>query len=232
MRMSLIIPTLNEEAHLHRLLSLLAQPGDARLEEIIVVDGGSTDATVALAEAAGATVYATPQPCRAAQMNLGAQHATGDLLYFVHADAYPPPTFLDQIEQALGEGYDLGCFRFVFDDDRLLLRVNAYCTRFDRIMCRGGDQTLFVRRPLFDALGGYREQFVVMEDYDFIRRARRQAPFKIIPDDVTVSARKYENNSYLRVNLANLTVFLMYFLGISPPTLLAMYKQLINHPKG
>lgn len=112
-----------------------------------------------------------------------------------------------------------------------MLRINAFCTRFERTICRGGDQTLVVRRPLFEALGGYRERFVIMEDYDFIRRARQQARFKIIPDDVVVSARKYTHNSYLRVNLANLVVFTLYRLGVAPPTLRSLYHRLIRPPK-
>lgn len=232
MRVSIIIPTLNEEANVAMLVPYLREYGDERVVDLIVVDGGSTDQTVAVAKAAGATVYTCAQRCRAAQMNRGAAQASGGIFYFVHADACPPPTFLDQIEQALAEGYDLGCFRFVFDSNRLLLRINAYFTRFDRLMCRGGDQTLFARRSLFEALEGYKDDHVVMEDYDFIIRARQQARFKIIPDDVMVSARKYEHNSYLRVNLSNLTVFMMFYLGFSPQTMLATYRKLINHPKG
>ncbi|MDX1489127.1 MAG: TIGR04283 family arsenosugar biosynthesis glycosyltransferase [Acidiferrobacterales bacterium] len=231
MRLSIIIPTLNERDNVRELVTYLQKHGDERIVDLIVVDGGSTDDTVAAAEAAGATVYTCPQRGRAVQMNMGAEKASGDVLYFVHADACPPPRFLDQIEQALGEGYDLGCYRFVFKSNRLLLRINAYFTRFDRLMCRGGDQTLFVRHSLFDALGGYKPHYVVMEDYDFILRARKQARFKIIPDDVLVSARKYKHNSYLRVNLSNLTVFIMFFLGFPPRTMLATYRRLINHPK-
>jgi rSAM/selenodomain-associated transferase 2 len=231
MRVSIIIPTLNEAANVAKLLPYLQQHSDDRLVDLIVVDGGSTDDTLAKAEAAGAAVYSCTPCCRAAQMNKGAAHASGNILYFVHADACPPPSFLDQIEQALAEGYDLGCFRFVFDSNKLMLRINAFFTRFDRIMCRGGDQTLFVRRSLFDALDGYKEDHVVMEDYDFIIRSRQQARFKIKLDNVIVSARKYEHNSYLRVNLSNLTVFMMFFLGFQPKTLLATYKRLINHPK-
>lgn len=231
MRVSIIIPTLNEEANVATLVPYLRAHSGGRVVDVIVVDGHSTDATVAVAEAAGATVYTCAQRCRAAQMNLGAAHASGDILYFVHADACPPPTFLDQIAQALAAGYDLGCFRFIFDSNRFLLRINAYFTRFDRPMCRGGDQTLFVRRSLFEALDGYKEDHVVMEDYDFILRARQQARFKIMDDEVVVSARKYEHNSYLRVNLSNLTVFVMFYLGFSPQTMLATYRKLINHPK-
>ena len=232
MRISIIIPTLNEAANVAKLVPYLREHGDKRIAELMVVDGGSLDDTLSIAKAAGATVYSCTPYCRAAQMNKGAVHASGDILYFVHADAYPPPTFLDQIEQALAEGYDLGCFRFVFNSNKLMLRINAFFTRFDRIMCRGGDQTLFVRRSLFRALDGYKEDHVVMEDYDFIIRARQQGRFKIVPDDVVVSARKYEHNSYLRVNLSNLTVFVMFFLGFHPKTMLATYKRLINHPKG
>lgn len=138
---------------------------------------------------------------------------TGDLLYFIHADAYPPTAYPNHIAQALSEGYGLGCFRFVFDSRSRLLAINDYCTRFDWIWCRGGDQTLFVRREFFDRLGGFHERYVVLEDYDLILRAKQIARFKIIPHEVVASVRKYKSNSYLRVNLANLIVFVMFFLS-------------------
>jgi len=94
--------------------------------------------------------------------------------------------------------------------------------------CRGGDQTLFVTRQLFDELGGYDTHFRIMEEYDFIKRARQENPFKIIPKPVLVSARKYEHNGYLRVQIANLTVFNMYRLGCSQETLVNTYRNLLK----
>ena len=98
-------------------------------------------------------------------------------------------------------------------------------------MCRGGDQTLFVTRDLFEKLGGFRNDFVIMEDYDLIQKIQRETSFKIIPKDVIVSPRKYDNNQYLRVNFANFVVFMMYFFGARQQTMISAYKNLIYHPK-
>ena len=214
MQMSIIIPTYNEAENMGRVLTRLREYSTPDLAEIIVVDGGSADNTLKMAREHGADISCvSPHKGRAAQMNYGASLARGDVFYFVHADTLPPKTYIEDIMIALEKGYPMGCFRFKFDSDRKLLRINAYFTRFDRLMCRGGDQTLFVTRRLFEELEGYRADFKIMEEYDFLTRARRLAPFRIIPKDVIVSARKYDNNSYLRVNLANFIVFMMYFLG-------------------
>lgn len=231
MNVSIIIPTYNEAESIGKLLRHLKKYGDDRLLEIIVVDGGSTDRTVEIAKSHHATCFISEIKGRAAQMNAGYRHSTGDLLYFVHADSFPPPGYLDDLSYAVNSGYESGCYRFRFDSDRLLLKVNSWFTRFDRIMCRGGDQTLFITRSLFEMLGGFREDFMIMEDYDLIQKVQREASFKIIPKDVVVSARKYENNAYLKVNFANLVIFLMYFSGARQQTMVSAYKNLINHPK-
>jgi rSAM/selenodomain-associated transferase 2 len=231
MRISIIIPTYNEEDNIVGLVRHLQKYGGPRLAEIIVADGGSTDLTVQTAQQLGITVIVSSGKGRAIQMNLGAQHATGDILYFVHADSLPPISFVDDIAAALYTGHEVGCFRFRFQSDKFMLKINSYFTRFDRIMCRGGDQTLYMTRDLFLKLGGYRGSFVIMEDYDLIARSKKIAEFRIIPKDVLVSARKYDDNGYVKVNLANFTVFMLYFLGFPQPFLLRVYKKMILHPK-
>ena len=230
MSISIIIPTYNEEDTIKKLVCHLKSNAPADTE-IIVVDGGSSDQTVAEAQSSGACCLTSPKKGRGAQMNAGAEHASGNILYFVHADSLPPASFAHDIKKAIRDGYPAGCFRFTFNSDHPLLKINAYCTRFDRIMCRGGDQTLYIKTSLFDRLGGYRDDFIIMEDYDLIERIQENAPFKIIPKDVTVSARKYEQNNYLQVQLANFIVFMMYFWGCSQQKLLNTYKKLLMHPK-
>lgn len=233
MKISVIIPSFNEEGYISKLITHLLQNGDDRLQEIILSDGGSTDKTVTFAEKAGAKVLVSPQCGRAFQMNFAAAQASpqSDVFYFVHADTIPPASYLDDIQKALLEGYPVGCYRFKFNSSKKILKINAYFTRFDRLMFRGGDQSLFIIRTLFERLEGFNEMMVLMEDYDLIKRIRKTKPFKIIQKDVLVSARKYDENSWLRVNLANLIVFKMYEWGYDTPTLWKTYKKLLKHPK-
>ena len=212
MTFSVIIPTYNEAPNIARL-----------------VDAHSPDATADLARQAGATVLLSPKPGRAAQMNHGAAHAAGAILYFVHADVGIHPDFAATIRQAVAEGHAAGCYRFRFDSAHPLLRINSYGTRFKGIMSRGGDQTLFITKALFKQLNGFNERFVIMEDFEIIRRIRQVASFYIVPQDVVVSARKYETNGWLRVQLANLTAFAMFFLNMSPPRIARTYKALLNY---
>lgn len=230
-KFSVIIPTLNEAEYIGALLELLLPCLNTEKDELIVVDANSSDNTVAISESKGVRTVLCEEKCRSKQMNLGASIAQGDILYFVHADSRPPASFREDILEALKEGFPLGCFRFRFDSKSWLLAINSYCTRFDRLMCRGGDQTLFVRKELFQELRGYREDYRIMEEYDFIHRARKNNAFKIIPKDVIVSPRKYKNNSYLRVNIANLIVFALFRLKVSQERMIKTYKTLLNHPK-
>lgn len=230
-RISVIIPTYNEENVIASLVThLLANAGGAP-EEVMVIDGGSTDQTVAKARKAGAQVHASPWKGRADQMNYGAKLARGNVLYFVHADTRPPAGYTADIRASVGAGYAIGGYRARFEAAHPLLGLNSYFSRFNRLTCRGGDQTLFVTRALFDRLNGYDNYYVVMEDFDFIRRAQRQARFRIMPREAEVSARKYRDNSYGRVMVANFIVFTMYRLGFSPRRLLRTYRRMVWYPR-
>ncbi|GAA4034425.1 TIGR04283 family arsenosugar biosynthesis glycosyltransferase [Hymenobacter glaciei] len=226
MTLSVIIPTYNEARNIGRLVTELRSY--APQAQVLVVDAHSPDGTAEAARQAGATVLLAPKPGRAAQMNHGTANATGELLYFVHADVSLHPDFVATITQAVADGYAAGCYRFRFDSQHPLLRINSYGTRFKGIMSRGGDQTLFITRALFERLGGFNEQFVIMEDFEIIQRIRRVARFFIAPHAVTVSARKYETNSWLRVQLANLTAFSLFFLKASPVKIARTYKAMLN----
>ena len=229
MTLSVIIPTCNEAPGIARLVHALRRQAPPGAVEVLVVDAHSPDGTAEAARQAGATVLLAPVPGRAAQMNYGAQMATGDVLYFVHADVEIHPDYVATIGQAVAQGHGAGCYRFRFNSPHPLLRINSYGTRFKGIMSRGGDQTLFITRELFARLGGFNERFVIMEDFEIIQRIRRVASFLIVPQDVVVSARKYETNGWLRVQLANLAAFSLFFLRVSPPRIARTYKALLNH---
>ena len=229
MFLSVIIPTYNEAAGIAGLIGDLRRYAPASEVEILVVDAHSPDGTAEVARQAGATVLLAPKSGRAAQMNYGATQATGTVLYFVHADVGIHPDYVATIREAVAKGYEAGCYRFRFDSRHPLLRLNSYGTRFKGIMSRGGDQTLFVTRALFEQLGGFNERFVIMEDFDIIVRIRRRAAFLIVPKEVLVSARKYETNSWLRVQLANLTAFSLFFLKVSPLRIARTYKAMLRY---
>jgi len=229
MTVSIIIPTLNESENITRLLRHLRCSADERLADLIVSDGGSEDSTLEQARSSGACALRSPRPGRAAQMNYGAARSRGEVLYFVHADTIPPASYLDDIQQAVEEGYPIGSYRSRYDTDHPLLQINAYFTRFDFPWCRGGDQSIFITREVFDAFDGYPESFCIMEEYELMRRIRQQHPFKIMEDATLISARKYEENSYLRVQLANLIVFNMYRMGFSQERLARTYCKLLKY---
>lgn len=229
MDLSIIIPTLNEAAHIVPLIRHLQTCTCGISAEIIVVDGGSTDNTLELASHNGAIACRSERRGRAVQMNYGATKANGNVLYFVHADTLPPASFVQDIRQALEQGFELGCFRFRFDSNRLLLRLNSWFTRFDVLWCRGGDQSLYIRTSVFRELQGFCERHIIMEEYDLIRRARKTRNFRIIPRNILVSARKYDHNSYLRVQVANFMAFNMYRLGFPQQQIYNTYRRMLHY---
>jgi rSAM/selenodomain-associated transferase 2 len=226
---SIIIPTLNEAENIGRIIDYLFLHADTSLQEIIVVDAQSGDNTEGVARRHGAMVVQSPKRGRADQMNAGAARATGNILYFVHADCYPPKTYIADIFDALQQGFPMGCYRYRFDSNALLLKINAFFNRFEPLVCRGGDETLFIEKVVFKELNGFDERFCIMEEYDFIRRARVLYTFKIIPKYAVVSARKYETNSWWRVQRANATVFSMFKKGVEPEEMAATYKRMLNY---
>jgi rSAM/selenodomain-associated transferase 2 len=228
MRLSIIIPTYNEAANIGDLVRYLRDKGGEHVQEVIVVDGGSDDGTMDLAAQAGAQVVYCPQRCRAVQLHLGASRARGGLYYFVHADTVPPATFATDALQALQEGYLYGNYASTFVG-KAQMGVNGRMTQRDWLVTRGGgDQTLFITKEFYQELGGFDHRFVLMEDFDLVRRARRRARMCILQASVYVSTRKYLRNSYLRVSLANLIVYVSFLLRVPPRGLALMYRKLLR----
>ena len=224
-RVSLIIPTYNEAAHIGALVGYLRRAGAT---DILVADGQSTDGTVLAAARAGATVLRCPRRGRAAQLNYGAGRAGGAVLYFLHADTTPPPDFLARIGAAVAGGAGSGCFRLRFDHRHWFLRANAWATRFNVLPVRFGDQSLFVRRAVFEAAGGYRADFQLLEDQEIVGRLRRLAPFRVLPAYVVTSARKYLKNGVFRLQGIFALLVLLYRLGASQTRLARVYRRLVR----
>ena len=229
---SIVIPTFNEAAGIGALLGYLwREAAGAGPLEIIVADGGSTDATPALAEHAGALVLRCPRKGRATQLNHGARAAGGAILYFLHADTYPPPGFLADIRRAVAAGAGSGCYRLAFDHPHWFLRANAWLTRFPLRAVRFGDQSLFVAQALFEQIGGYREDLLVMEDQEIVGRLGARAPFRVLPRAATTSARKYLENGVYRLQGAFALIALLYWLGVPQPRLVRAYRLLVRQDK-
>jgi rSAM/selenodomain-associated transferase 2 len=230
---SIIVPTYNEAAGIGDLIQYLRTLcGPDGHNEILVADGQSTDATAAIARDAGAYVVLCPHKGRAAQLNYGAAAAGGQILYFLHADTYPPPTLLTDLRRALGPaGYAGGCYRLAFDHPHWFLRLSAWFTRFDADIIRFGDQSLFVRREVFERAGGYKTDLLMLEDQEIIGRLRQHGQFCILPTAVTTSARKYLENGIFRLQGVFTLLTLLYRLGVSQPRLLRLYRRLIRQDK-
>lgn len=146
---SIIIPTYNETDQIGKTISRINVAKGEYEAEIIVVDGGSIDDTIAIAKQFGATVVKSERKGRAAQMNKGASVAKYDILYFLHADSIPPNDFTSQILKGYEKGAACGCFRLAFDHDHWFLKANAWFTRFNVNAVRFGDQSLFVTKKSF-----------------------------------------------------------------------------------
>lgn len=226
LRVSVIIPTLNESEYIVDIIEWLNLP-DERLEEIIVVDGGSEDNTVSLAEKFGARAIPS-HPSRSLQMNAGSLASKGNVLYFVHADTKPPKSYLDDIEESIYEGFLYGCYRSEFETASHRMKFNAFFTRYRCLMFRGGDQSLFVDKSFFEQTGGFDESQFIMEDYAWLLTAKKQSKLRIIQKGCLISTRKYDKNSYFRINLANLYVFILFYLGFPSHKIAKVYKKLIK----
>ncbi len=226
---SIIIPAFNEEPYIARLINYLLLYSKGFAAEIIVIDAGSSDSTVQASLNAGAKAFISPQKGRAAQMNYGASIASGAILYFVHADSYPPPTFIADINHAVQNGFGFGRYRTKFDSKKRILKVNAFFTRFDLFICYGGDQTFFIKKQVFKTIGGFDPTMKIMEDYEIIVRAKAVAKYTVIQKDTLVSARKYDTNSWLAVQLANNKIIQMYKNGATQQEMVDTYKNLLDY---
>jgi rSAM/selenodomain-associated transferase 2 len=226
--LSIIIPTRNEAAVLAATLThLQTNTGQGVRYEIIVCDGGSTDATVAVALAQQVRVVQAPTPGRAAQLNLGAQYASGKILYFLHADTLPPPGFGLLIQRYYEQGFAGGCFWLTFDIRHWILQTSSWASHFNMPNFQFGDQSLFVAKSLFEQLGRFNETLLLMEDVEMVTRIKRAAPFALIPHSVVTSARKYVAHGVVRTELTHLLVHTLYLLGTRQRTLARVYKKLL-----
>lgn len=226
MRFSIIIPTLNEEAVLEAHLEALHQlcaPIDC---ELLIVDGGSSDQTIAIAQRYGRVL--TAERGRARQMNAGATQARGEVLLFLHADTQLPRNAFMAIGQALHDPAVVGgAFRLRFDCQTLPYRLVAYSTnlrsRLSKIFT--GDQAYFVRAKGFRAIGGYPDQ-CLMEDLEIVRLLRKIGRFVLLTEYVTTSARRHTRLGLLHSVLFMWYLRLCYRFGTPTNFLQQMYTDI------
>lgn len=228
MSISVIIPTFNEAESITQTINKVRQHSNDHILETIVVDGGSTDATTEKAKNAGAKLTQSSKKGRAEQMNIGATQARGEILYFLHGDTYPPKSFDSSIKKAVDQNNQAGCFQLSFDDDHFLLRIYGWFTRFDINLFRFGDQSLFITKNAFDKLQGFREDHIVMEDQEFVRRIKKNFSFTILDKPVITSAQKYRDNGIIKLQLVFTLILLLYYIGIDQDQLVSLYKKFID----
>lgn len=229
---SVIIPTYNEEVHIKATIQRLWEYDQTNLiKEIIIADGGSTDGTVTIARTEGVKVIISPKKGRASQMNYGAQHATSEILYFLHADTLPPKGFTYDITTAINAGYSAGCYMLSFNYNHWFLKANCWFTRFDVDSIRFGDQSLFVTKEKFLEVGGFCEKHIVLEDQQIIRQLKKISCFKVIKKPVVTSARKYVENGIYKTQGIFFLIYFMYRLGFSQQKLVSTYRKLIRQDK-
>ncbi len=242
MALSIIIPTLNEEAALPQTLANVAKLSPAP-SDIIIADAGSTDETVVLAEASGARVLKNLSRGRAGQMNAGADAATGDLLCFLHADTIVPADFVSCAETVLNDPKTaLAGFISVMRGEQGVRRVTTahnfiktwYAPLFFRPFsyARGarllfGDQVMICRRADFDAIGGWDPNQAIMEEADLCLRMVRGGRGRVrqVPRKVWSSDRRVAEWGFWRANLTYLYVGLMWGFGAESKALAEQYED-------
>lgn len=223
MKISVIVPALNEAANLDRLLgNLVREPG-----EIIVVDGGSEDDTARVAEAHGIVCILSP-PGRGLQLHAGAAVATGDVLLFLHADCRFPEggigriaSILEMRPEALG-----GNHRLLFDGaDKFSLWLNGFYAWIRERGVYYGDSGIFIRRSAYEAIGGIRP-IALMEDFDLVRRMENLGGTVCIAEPPLVtSSRRFTGRHPIAIIYGWLKIHALYYLGLSPDRLARIYDS-------
>lgn len=228
---SIIIPVLNEAATIEETLTRLQSASDV---EVIVVDGGSRDETVPVANHLSKTLASSltiavisAAAGRANQMNAGAAVARGDILLFLHADTHLPTGFETLVRQALQiPGTVAGAFELQIDGQlrglRLVEKMVNVRSRFFSMPY--GDQAIFLKATVFHELGGF-PNLPIMEDFELMRRLKRQGRIEIVLASVMTSGRRWQKFGVIKTTIINQLIITGYFLGISPSKLVLWYRQ-------
>jgi len=220
MRISVVIPALDEGERIGSLIAALRAHG---FDDIVVADGGSRDATQAETIAAGAA-FIRGERGRGRQLASGARAASGDVLFFVHADSAPPPLACALIETALADpGVSAGCFSLAFDHAHPLLGIYALMSRVNMSLFTYGDQGLFLKRETYERIGGYRD-LPLFEDVEILGRLRRAGRIVKLRAPMTTSARRFLRDGVARRELMSAILVALYHMGVPPERLERWYR--------
>jgi rSAM/selenodomain-associated transferase 2 len=237
-KISIIIPILNEAETIEHLLHyLLENSSQENIAELIVVDGGSIDGSQNIINSFFQNYSNSPlekkflliesSKGRAIQMNIGSKVATGTILYFLHADSFPPKNFDQYIINEVEKGHLAGCFRMQFNHSHWWLRIAGWLTQFHWRACRGGDQSQFITKNLFHEIGGYNENYIIYEDNILINELYKRKQFKVINKKITTSARRYEKHGIWKLQYHFWTIYVKKWFGASAEELHNYYKKYI-----
>ena len=226
---SIIIPVLNEAKHITEVLYHLIDNASLNtIQEIIVVDGGSTDNTVSIIQALGLNIKVLhSEKGRAKQMNLGAKASKGDILYFLHADSFPPNRYDQLILDEIKKGNNAGCFRLQFDSNHWWLCFTSWLTQFSWRASRGGDQSQFITKALFNDIGGYDENYIIYEDNILINELYKRKEFVVINHKLKTSARLYQKHGVWTLQYHYLVIYIKKWFGASAKDLHDYYLNKI-----
>lgn len=220
---TVIIPALNEEDHLPVTLAAVRAGGGS---EIVVADGGSVDRTTAVALAEGVTTVFSSGG-RSDQMNAGAKLASGQILLFLHADTLLPPDWKDHVTGAMAAPQVVGgAFKLSIDSDLPGLRIIERLANF-RSVTLGmpyGDQAIFVRKEVFEEIGGF-PPMPILEDLELVRALRKRGELRILPASVLTSARRWKARGVWKTTLVNQLMLMGHMLGSSPSDLEYVYRN-------
>ncbi|MBT0607447.1 TIGR04283 family arsenosugar biosynthesis glycosyltransferase [Aequorivita echinoideorum] len=243
MTLSIIIPVLNEAKNIQRLLLHLSEniSGENKVE-LILVDGGSTDGTQNAIQnfsknSSKNSLHALEikllhsEKGRARQMNTGSRNASGEILYFLHADSFPPKDFDRYIFSEIEKGNPAGCFRMKFDSKHWWLQLMGWFTKFNWRACRGGDQSQFITKNLFDEIGGYDESYVIYEDNILINELYARKKYVVIQQTLTTSARLYKQKGVWNLQFHFLMIYLKRWMGADADELYSYYLKNIKCSK-
>ena len=228
-KLSIIIPIYNEADTIANLLNyLLKTASEKNISEIIIVDGGSTDDSIKIVSTFKNITLIHSEKGRAKQMNTGSKNASGNILYFLHADSFPPKHFDKLIIDEVNKGHLAGCFKMQFDSNNWWLQLMGWFTKFPWFICRGGDQSLFVTKELFQKIGGFNESYIIYEDNIIIKKLFAATSFKVIQKPILTSARLYKKHGVWKLQYHFFMVHLKYWLGADAKALHIYYKKHIG----